>query len=443
MVWGFTVKKGAAEVIRQLKTGGFKAYLVGGSLRDLLLGKTPDEWDITTSAQPAEVTALFPKVIPTGIQYGTVTVLLADGPYEVTTFRADEKYVDGRHPSNVRFTDDLHTDLARRDFTINALAYDPETNELVDDWQGQSDLKAKLIRTVGNPAERFSEDGLRPLRACRFAATLGFKLEPQTLAAIPKTITVFQKVAVERVQTELVKMLAADKPSLGLELMRQTGLLKETLPELDHCVKVEQPIEYHQYDVYFHSIYSCDAAPKGNLVVRLAALLHDLGKPTCKVEQTFYNHDQVGAELVATALRRLKFSNDLIERVSDLVRNHMFDYRAGWSDAAVRRFLRRIGGPEVVPDLFALRRSDTAAMKQTIGNDYLAELQSRIDKIVAEENALHVTDLKVDGQDVMRALNIPPGPKVGQVLDALLEKVLDDPQLNERETLLKLIKADA
>ncbi|MFA4844151.1 MAG: HD domain-containing protein [Candidatus Margulisiibacteriota bacterium] len=438
----FTVKKGAAEIIQRLKTGGFRAYLVGGSLRDLLLGKTPEEWDITTNARPAEVTALFPKVIPTGILYGTVTVLLPDGPYEVTTFRADEKYVDGRHPSNVRFTNDLQADLARRDFTVNALAYDPETKELFDDFAGQADLNMKIIRAVGDPLARFSEDGLRPVRACRFAATLGFTIDGPTFDAIRPTLAVVRQVAPERLHDELVKLLKAEKPSLGLEYMRESGLLDLILPELATCYGVAQPPEYHKYDVYWHSLYACDAAPKNNLTVRLAALLHDIGKPACKVDDTFYRHDQTGAELAATFLRRLKFSNAESGAVVNLITNHMFNYESGWSDAAVRRFIRR-AGLDNLPNLFALRRADTAAMEQELGAAYLNELQGRIDRIVADENALHVADLKIDGQAIMLALNIPPGPKVGQILNALLEKVLDDPQLNDRETLLKMIKADA
>jgi tRNA nucleotidyltransferase (CCA-adding enzyme) len=437
------VKTGAAAIIRELKSRGHQAYVVGGSVRDALLGKTPHEWDLTTSAKPAEVKKLFKKVVPTGLKYGTVTVLLDDGQYEVTTFRSDEKYVDGRHPDNVKFTSDIHLDLARRDFTINALAYDPETDTLIDDFGGRKDLVGKLIRTVGEPLDRFAEDGLRPLRACRFAATLGFRIEARTLAGIGGALRVAKKVSLERVHDELVKMLAAEKPSVGLDYMQQTGLLPLFLPELSNCVGVEQPPEYHQHDVYWHSLYACDAAPRGKLTVRLAALLHDIGKPSCKAGMTFYDHDQASARLTEKLLRRLKFSNADIEQTVNLIANHMFDYKSGWSDAAVRRFIRRVGGAANVSDLFALRRADTAAMRQTLGTAYLAELQQRIDRIVAEENALRVGDLKVDGKDVMKTLKIKPGPQVGQVLRALLEQVLDDPKLNEKTTLLKLIKKHA
>lgn len=437
----FKIKDGARMIIQDLKAGGFQAYLVGGCIRDALLGQKPEEWDITTNAKPDQVAKLFKKVIPTGIEYGTVTILLDDGQYEVTTFRADERYVDGRHPSNVAFTDDLHKDLSRRDFTINAFAYDPEKDRLIDDFEGQKDLKDKIIRTVGDPLDRFREDGLRPVRACRFAAKLGFEIGAGTLAAVPKTLEVVQKVALERVHDELVKMLAADKPSVGLEYLRRSGLLPLIMPELENCFGVEQPPEFHPHDVYWHSLYSCDAAPKDNLVVRLAALLHDIGKPSCKVDFTFYNHDRVSAELAEAIMRRLKFSNDETEKVANLIVNHMFDYTADWSDAAVRRFIRRIGGLGNVNDLFRLREADARAMKNDIGTQYLRELQKRIDQIIAEENALHVTDLKIDGNDVMSTLKIKPGPRIGQILNDLLEKVLDDPKLNDRETLLKLIKS--
>lgn len=439
----FKLSEGAVKIAKTLKAKGFQAYLVGGCIRDLLLGHEPEEWDITTSAKPDEVTGLFERVIPTGIEYGTVTVLLSDGQYEVTTFRSDERYIDGRHPANVTFTDDIHKDLSRRDFTINALAYDPATQELIDDFEGQKDLESKKIRTVGSPVERFSEDGLRPVRACRFAAKLDFDIEQETFAAIPKTLKVVKKVAPERIHDELVKMLSADKPSIGFELMRRSGLLGLLIPELENCFGVEQPPMYHKYDVYWHSLYSCDAAPKDNYVLRLAALLHDIGKPACKSGYTFYNHDRVGVEMAERILKRLKFSNDDIKKTTSLIGSHMFDYSSDWGDAAVRRFIRRIGGVENVKDLFALRQSDAKGMEREIEAEYLSELERRIQKIVDEENALDVSDLEANGNDVMQVLNIPPGPKVGEVLNHLLEKVLDDPSLNNRETLLGLIRAHA
>jgi poly(A) polymerase/tRNA nucleotidyltransferase (CCA-adding enzyme) len=440
MLKNMKIPQGARNIIKALQKNGHQAYLVGGCIRDSLLKLPAAEWDITTSAKPEEVTRLFDKVVPTGIEFGTVTVILDEEKYEVTTFRSDERYLDGRHPAKVTFTSDICQDLSRRDFTINALAYDPETDELIDEHKGRQDLKKKLIRTVGDPVERFSEDGLRPIRACRFSARLGFEIEKNTFAAMAKTMAVTQKVAPERIREELVKMLSAKKPSIGFENMRRSGILRLIMPELQDCYGVEQPPKFHKYDVYWHSLYSCDAAPVGNVILRLAALLHDIGKPPVKDGYTFYNHDKLGVNMAERILRRLKFSNADTKKITNLVGHHMFNYTADWSDAAVRRFIMRIGGVDNVADLFALRQADTKAMEKEIVSDYLKELKSRIDKIITEQHALHIADLKVDGKDVMQLLKVAPGPKVGEVLHSLLEKVLDDPKLNERATLLNLIK---
>ncbi|MFA5840164.1 MAG: CCA tRNA nucleotidyltransferase [Candidatus Margulisiibacteriota bacterium] len=437
-----TIPQGAMQILKTLQENNFQAFLVGGCVRDLLLGFTPIEWDITTSAKPEEVVKLFTKVIPTGIDYGTVTILLSDGQYEVTTYRSDEKYIDGRHPSNVRFTGDIHQDLARRDFTINALAFNPTTGQLIDDHQGQKDLKTKLIRAIGDPIERFSEDGLRSIRACRFAAKLNFLIEPETFKAINKTLSITQKVAPERIHDEILKILSSAKPSIGLDLLTISGIMLLIIPELITCQGVEQPPEFHQFDVYWHSLYACDAAPANNYLVRLAALLHDIAKPTCKVDLTFYNHDKQGEKIACQILQRMRFSKNDIERVTNLISNHMFNYSTDWGDAAVRRFIRRVG-LENISDLFLLRQADCTAMSSQIGTTYLSELQGRIDKIIADQNALHIKDLKIDGQDIMHTLNLPPGPKIGQILNSLLEKVLDNPELNTKDSLLRLIKENA
>ncbi|OGC05570.1 hypothetical protein A2526_05900 [candidate division WOR-1 bacterium RIFOXYD2_FULL_36_8] len=426
------------HIIKTLKSNGYKAYLVGGAVRDLLLKNKPNEWDITTDALPKDVSMLFDKVVPTGIKYGTVTVIIKRETFEVTTFRKDEKYVDGRHPSNVKFTQELKEDLSRRDFTINAMAYDPLDNELVDIFGGQKDLKHKIIKAVGDPVERFSEDGLRPVRACRFAASLDFKIENKTFAAISKTLKIVKKVAAERVCDEIKKLLKAKKPSIGIENMRNSGILELFIPELAKSVGVKQPEPYHKYDVYWHSLYSCDAVPKENLIVRLAALLHDIAKPECKDGEKFYNHDQVGSDVAIHILRRLKFSNEIIDSVANLVENHMFNYESSWKDSAVRRFIRRVGR-ENLPDLFVLRLADCSAMGRKIDNGYLKKLQKRIDKIIKDENALHVTDLKINGEDVMRKLKIKPGPNVGKVLNDILERVIEDPSLNDKKILLDMV----
>ena len=435
----FDLPTGVLYIVNTLNNNGFKAYIVGGSIRDMLLNNLVYDWDITTDATPQQVTVLFNKVIPTGIDFGTVTVMLDDGDFEVTTFRKDEQYSDGRRPDNVAFTKSIEEDLSRRDFTINAIAYDPLKNELIDKFDGQKDLKKKIIRTVGDAVERFSEDGLRPMRACRFAAKLNFKIEEKTLEAIKKTHEVFKKVAPERIHDEIYKMLGSEKPSIGFEYMRESGLLAIVMPELLEGLGVEQPKPYHVFDVYYHNIYSCDFAPKELPIVRLAALFHDIAKPKVKIDDTFYNHDLLSADTAALLMKRLKFSNDDIDEVTNLIRNHMFNYTNEWTDAAVRRFLRRVG-IENMEDLFLLRVADMKAMEREIDSAYLTELKSRIRKIIEEQNALKISDLRVDGTDVMKELGIGQSPKIGEVLNNLLEKVLDDPKLNVRDKLIELIK---
>lgn len=408
-------------------------------MRDLLLNIKPGLWDLTTDARPEQVTKLFKKVIPTGIKYGTVTVIVNGKPYEVTTFRSDEHYVDGRHPSNVRYSKDIKADLARRDFTVNAIAFDPITGELVDELGGQKDLKQKTIRTVGNPVERFGEDGLRPLRACRFAAKLGFKIEPSTLKAIPKCLKIAKKVSMERVHDELMKMLEADKPSIGIELMRRSGLLKLYIPELLKGVGIKQPKPFHKDDVYWHNLYTCDKVSANKPVLRLAALLHDISKPQCKVKLTFYNHEKLGAEAAGKIMKRLKFSNEQTYYVSNIIRNHMFNYNPQWSDAAIRRFIRRVGLKDM-DDLFELRAADIKAMGRKVEPGHPRHLRSRIKKILKAQNALHVKELKVDGNDIMKIMRIAPGPKVGEILSSLLDRVIEEPGLNTRPRLIKLIE---
>ncbi|MFH0886730.1 MAG: HD domain-containing protein [bacterium] len=433
--------KNVIYIIKTLKSKGYEAYAVGGALRDILLHIRTYDYDITTNAKPDQVMSLFNKTVPTGIKYGTVTVILDDGKYEVTTFRRDEAYSDGRRPDIVRFTKNITDDLARRDFTINAMAFDPITDKFIDPFNGRKDIKQKIIRTVGNPLERFSEDGLRPFRACRFAAKLQFKVEPKTLAAIKKSLNKAKIVAPERIREELVKMLESVKPSTGLDLMRRSGLLKLVLPELLKGHKIEQN-EFHKYDIYWHNLYSCDAAPKDNMIVRMAALLHDISKPECKEGPTFYGHDQAGVEVSKTILKRLRFSNDDTARILNLIRYHMFEYNDQWSDAAVRRFIKRVGLKNI-PDLFTLRKADLSAMGRIITKDHVTVLNKRIKKILKQSTVLKVSDLNITGHDVMRYLKLQPGPKIGKILNELLERVLEDPALNHKFSLLKIIKGIA
>ena len=429
--------RGALE---RLRAAGHQAYLVGGTVRDALLGRCGSTaLDVATDRTPEEVTGLFPRVEPIGLAHGTVLVVLDGLQLECTTFRREGGYEDARHPDRVEFTRELRADLGRRDFTVNALAFDPLSGALVDPHGGLADLERRCLRAVGTPLTRFREDALRPLRAARFAATLEFVLEAATRAALGRVTDRARLVALERVRSELEKLMAATRPSLGLELLREAGLLELWLPELARGYGVPQN-RWHAFDVYGHSLATCDHAPAEKPVVRWAALLHDIGKPDTRGERrgdgTFYNHQVVGAELADRLLERLRFPNDLRAAVVHLVREHMFDYRAEWSDAAVRRWVRRVG-EDAVADLFDLRIADTLGNGLRQGFPVQLEaLHRRMRRVLAESRALRVRDLAVDGTDVMRVLGIGPGPAVGQALEALLQEVIESPARNTREQLL-------
>jgi tRNA nucleotidyltransferase (CCA-adding enzyme) len=433
-------------LIDGLHDAGCEAYLVGGGIRDLLLGRPHKDWDIATSATPEAVMALWPHSVPTGMKHGTVTVLLDDHKIEVTTFRSEGPYSDGRHPDWVRMPSTLEEDLSRRDFTVNAFAYDPRREELWDRHHGLEHLNARLLKTVGDPDRRFQEDGLRPIRGIRLAAVLEFTLSPEVLPAMQRARDVVARVAPERLRDELMKLLTAPKPSVGIELLRETGLLDLVLPELLEGYKMPQN-RWHAYDVYEHSLRSLDAAPADQPLVRLAALLHDVGKPRTRFEVEgaesegkFYRHEKVGADLADAMLERLRFSRSEREFVSRLVAEHMFFYRPEWSDATVRRFVRRVG-PEHLEALFALRDADDLAHGTGFSSrPDLDDLERRIEGIQARSEALGIGDLAINGEDVMRMLGIGPGPRVGRVLRGLLEHVLEDPTQNERETLLRLCR---
>jgi putative nucleotidyltransferase with HDIG domain len=367
---------------------------------------------------------------------------------ECTTFRREGAYSDARHPDRVEFTADPVEDLGRRDLTVNALAWDPAVGVLLDPHDGALDLERRVLRAVGEPLARFREDALRPLRVARFTATL--EMEPDQplrvgLAALAgrERGDAGATVAAERVRAELERMLGARQPSRGFEVLREAGLLGLWLPELARCRGVPQN-RFHAYDVYFHSVYTCDAAPAAKPDVRWAALLHDIGKPDTRVERegegTFYNHQFVSAELADRLLERLRFPLDRRARVVHLVREHMFDYRPGWSDAALRRWLRRVGA-EHVADLFDLRIADMLGngLKQGFPV-YLDQMRKRIERLIASSGALRVTDLAVDGNDVMGELGLASGPAVREALEALLEEVMDDPSRNTRDHLLARLR---
>lgn len=451
-------------VVRVLIKEGYQCHLVGGALRDIVRGVEPKDYDLATDAKPEEVLKFFPRAISTGAKFGQITVLIADHhgetyQVEVTTFRSEASYVDGRWPSKVEFITDLDRDLGRRDFTFNAMAVDlskaslegeemPMEHEVYDPYGGLKDLEDKIVRAVGTPLERFSEDGLRAYKACRMASELGFEVDADTLGGIKKTLFVAKKVSMERVRDEFVKMLMnSPKPSVGLNLMKEAGLLKLFLPELLEGVGVEQKIN-HEYDVYEHSLRTLDIAPDN---IKIAALLHDIGKPRTDMgDGHFYGHDKVGAEMAQEIMRRLRFKNSEIERVALLVKNHMFYFphlKEGvdteivkeitiqeWTDSAVRRFIARVG-EENVDDLFELRIADATCNPYSSFNPKETnELQMRISEVRVQEMALKISDLNITGDDLIE-MGVSKGPKVGEVLDTLLELVLDDPLVNNEKRL--------
>ena len=423
---------------------GYQCYLVGGAVRDMLCGREVQDFDIATDALPQEVAKIFRRVIPTGIKHGTVTVLFKGTRFEVTTFRIDDEYRDGRRPESVTFSPSIEEDLSRRDFTINAMAYDLRENHLLDPHGGRRDLKAGIIRAIGDPLKRFQEDGLRPIRACRFAAQLGFSIEERTFACIPRSIDTVRQVSAERVREELIRILEAPKPSIGLDLLNDCGILRLIIPELVACQEVSQG-QLHRYDLYHHLLYACDTAPRENLVVRLAALLHDLGKPQTMERSPdgtlhFHRHEDLSARLTEKILRRLRFPNQIIKQVSHLVAQHMFHYEDNWSDAAVRRFVARIG-LENIPDLLSVRRADQLAMVgERFVSTSLIALEKRIEEVLAKDSALSLKDLAVNGDDIKQELGVSGGPKIGIILRWLLESVLDDPEQNERKGLLEMAR---
>jgi len=446
-----TTPKAVRAICNRLAERGFRGWVVGGSVRDSLLSgsesapRIENDWDVATDARPEQVQAIFNRVIPTGIEHGTVTVLLDGTGYEVTTLRGETSYSDGRRPDSVHFVDDIVADLARRDFTINAIAFDPLSEQLIDPFGGQEDLKLRILRAVGEPLERFNEDGLRVLRAARFVATLEVELDPKTARAISPSLDTYRKVSAERVRDEWVKTMKARHPSRAFEVMREHGLLAITAPELLASVGCEQN-RYHTFDVWGHAMACLDACPRSP-TLRMAGLLHDVGKPKSRAKSektgdyTFYEHERIGAEMAAPMLSRLRFSNEERERIVALVRHHLICYDPSWSDSAVRRWVRRVS-PELLADLYALGAADAAAKGRDASEDVknLRELEQRVSELLAAGAVLSARDLQVDGRGLMDALGLAPGPKLGEILRTLLDKVVDDPALNDRETLLQLAK---
>jgi tRNA nucleotidyltransferase/poly(A) polymerase len=422
----------------------------------MLLGKEAHDLDLATNAVPEEVIAIFREskprgmVIPTGIKHGTLTVHYKNHQMEITTYRTEADYSDGRRPDTVRYASTIQEDLSRRDFCMNALALRLPGGEMIDPFGGEADIRSGIIRCVGNPVERFCEDGLRPLRAARFAAQLGFEIDKLTLEAIPLSLRVSALVSAERIRDEIDKILQAEIPSGAFRLMEQTGLLKLFLPELAACRGVEQK-GLHRFDVLDHSLLSCDYAAreqkgKSGPELILAALLHDIGKPPVRrpaengsedAPWTFYRHEEESARLCRNILERLRYPNITVKTVCHLVKEHMFRYDDSWTDAAVRRFIVRIG-EDSLENMYSLRRADAYAITaREPGADFLLPLTKRVDRILAERGAFSLKDLAVTGND-LKKMGIKPGKTMGIVLDELLETVLDDPAQNSREKLLEI-----
>jgi len=446
------------KVSSDLKDAGFSCYLVGGSVRDIVMGKIPKDYDLASDALPEDVSKVFPKSITTNAKFGTVIVLEEDEfgenqSVEITTFRSEAEYIDGRWPSKVEFTRDLHRDLGRRDFTINAMAIDLQKvedgideNDLIDLFNGVEGIGEGIVRAVGTPHERMLEDGLRAFRACRLASELGFEIESETFDAIRDTIDVAKQISIERIRDEFTKLLInSPKPSVGINLLRDTGLLEIFIPEMLEGIGVKQPEEYHVHEVYDHLLATVDVSEDS---VKLAALFHDIGKPRCAEDGHFYGHDIVSAEMAREIMSRMRFSKVEIDRVYRLIRWHMFvfsDWREGeyvsnWTDAAIRRFIKNVG-QEYVEDLFRLRMADALSNPKTsFDPGEIQELENRISEVRAKDMVLKVGDLKISGNDLME-LGVDPGPRMGKILSSLLEEVIEDPSLNTKEKLLILAKA--
>jgi putative nucleotidyltransferase with HDIG domain len=422
------------HVLESLRSAGYEAYIVGGCLRDLLLQREPKDWDVTTNALPDQIQSVFQKTFYAN-QFGTVTVQLPELAVEVTTYRADGAYSDFRHPDAVRFGVSLQEDLARRDFTINALAYDGST--IIDYWQGQADLERSVIRAVGDPTTRFREDALRMLRAMRFTGQLGFHIDASTWQALCQHIDLVKHVSVERIRDELIKLVASEDSLKGIWLLHISGLLQRIVPELEAGVGVEQNL-HHVYTVFAHNVFALQFCPSDDWRVRLAALLHDVGKPQAKVgtgkHATFYQHEHIGAKQARTIMKRLAFSNDDIVKVTHLIRHHMFYYNIGEiTDAAVRRLVRRVGVNNMA-DLMAVRVADRLGSGVYKDKPYkLVELERRIEYV--QTDPISTSMLAIDGNNLMEKFKLPPGAKVGVLLHRLLDDVLDDPQRNTVEYL--------
>lgn len=431
--------KNVEYIITTLENAGFEGYAVGGCVRDILLNRNPDDWDITTSASPAQVKGLFAKTIDTGIQHGTITVLIGKETYEVTTYRIDGEYEDSRHPKEVIFTSNLLEDLKRRDFTINAMAYNDRSG-IVDAFDGMKDLENKIIRCVGNAKERFTEDALRMMRAVRFSGQLGYEIETETAGAVKELAPTLKKISAERICTELTKLMVSAHPEY-LKKAYELGMTKIFLPEFDAAMEMEQNNPHHCYGVGEHILHSLTKV-RAEKVLRFAMLFHDLGKAMTKTTDEkgidhFHGHAAVSAEIADKVMKRLRFDNDTRQKVVKLVKYH--DLKVELTPRSVRRAIVKLG-EELFPLLLEVKRADFLAQSTYMREEKeaeLKELEAIYKQILEEHNCISLKDLAVCGSDLIKA-GMKPGKEIGEVLNHLLEAVLENPEKNEKEVLLTM-----
>ena len=428
----------AKKILDTMHKAGFEAYVVGGCVRDALLGREPMDWDITTNALPEDTKKLFRRTIDTGIEHGTVTVMMGKEGYEITTYRIDGKYEDNRHPSEVTFTKNLTEDMKRRDFTINAMAYNEEEG-LIDKFGGVDDLNNRVIRCVGEPMERFSEDALRIMRAVRFSAQLDYSIEVRTAAAVKELAPTLKKISAERIQVELIKLLESDHPEKLMDLY-ELGITKVILPEFDTCMATKQNNPHHIYDVGTHIVKSLEYV-RADKVLRLSMLLHDIGKPeTIKSDEEgidhFHGHAELGAKMAHSIFRRLKFDRETMDRVCNLIKYH--DYRFPAEPRNVRRAINKVG-VEDFPLLLEVKYADTMAQSMYYRKEKLEaleEIRKLYDTIIEEKECVTLKQLAVGGRELI-ALGISPGKQIGDILSAMLSDVIDNPEHNTKEYLLE------
>lgn len=438
---GILVPPKVNHIIDVLQSNGYQAYVVGGCIRDCILGVEPGDWDIATDALPLALKQLFPRTVDTGIKHGTVTVLADGTGYEVTTYRVDGEYIDFRKPENVTFTKSITEDLSRRDFTINAMAYNPDRG-LVDPFGGIQDIEARTIRTVGDPDKRFKEDALRMLRAVRFSAQLGFSVSEGTKASISKNHQLIANISAERIREELTKTLLSDNP-LCFSLLMETKLIRYTLPEFEPCFSTVQNNPYHSYDVATHTLLSVSNIKKDK-VLRWTMLLHDIGKPGTRTTDEkgidhFYNHQMLSVKLSAEAMKRLRFDNRSTDRILQLIKHH--DLHIKLEHKAVRKAISKVG-EDVFPELLQVMEADKKAQNPSLMAERtvrFAKLWEIYNDIREKGQCTSLKSLAVNGDDLI-ALGMKPGREMKQQLGSLLERVIDQPELNNREALLNLLK---